>query len=132
MEDLRGRRVDKKNPSFCLASTSSAKSNILASKNADALPQPAAGETMVCHKHFSSDDSLWAGSSLGWGKRAADLAYHRRPASILSLFAAIYNDQNQPAIVMDIAAAQRAVGRTTRVDRILLNLPGARKTLRPA
>src|SRR4029077_12412874 len=34
------------------------------------------------------------------------------------------NNQHQPAIIMDIAAAQRAVSRTARVDRILVNIPG--------
>jgi len=96
-------------------------SNILASKNADALPQPAAANDGM-PQHFSSDDSLWAGSSLGWenGQRISLIIGDREHTFTVR---GIYNDQNQPAIVMDIAAAQRAVGRTTRVDRILLNLP---------
>src|SRR5262249_42774403 len=34
-----------------------------------------------------------------------------------------YDDKNQPAIIMDIAAAQRALGRIGKVDRILLRAP---------
>src|SRR5262249_30723746 len=33
------------------------------------------------------------------------------------------DDQNQPVVVMDIAAAQRALRRTEKVDRILLRVP---------
>ena len=85
--------------------------NVLRSKDVAGTPQD-----------FSADESIWVGSSLGWQKGqevSLIIGDHERTFVVRG----IYDDQNQPAIVMDIAAAQRAVGRTTKVDRILLNIP---------
>ncbi|MGC2803039.1 MAG: ABC transporter permease, partial [Candidatus Acidiferrum sp.] len=77
--------------------------------------------------HYLQDpQSIWVGTSLG-----------KKPGDHLSL---LINDQvreftirgvypdangNESAIVMDLAAAQRALNRFGRVDRILLKLPEA-------
>jgi putative ABC transport system permease protein len=87
-------------------------SNVLRSKEVDGASQD-----------FSADDdSIWAGSSLGWqkGQQVSLIIGDRERTFVVR---GTYDDQNQPAIVMDIAAAQRAVGRTAKVDRILLNIP---------
>src|SRR2546430_1731765 len=96
-------------------------SNVLLTKNPDGTSQTTVANAAT-PQDFTADDSLWAGSSLGWKKNqriSLIIGDHERTFTVRG----IYNDQNQPAIVMDIAAAQRAVGRTTRVDRILLNIP---------
>jgi len=97
-------------------------SNVLLTKDPDGTSQtsvPNAGTP----QDFTADDSLWAGSSLGRkiGQRISLIIGDRERTFTVR---GIYDDHNQPAIVMDIAAAQRAVGRTTRVDRILVNIPG--------
>ncbi|HXJ46749.1 MAG TPA: FtsX-like permease family protein [Candidatus Dormibacteraeota bacterium] len=96
-------------------------SNLLSSKKADATPDQATADESGM-PDFSSDDSLWAGSSLGWrkGQQISLIVGDRERAFTVR---GIYDDQNQPAIVMDIAAAQRVVSRNTRVDRILVNIP---------
>jgi len=96
-------------------------SNVLLTKNPDGTSQTAVANAAT-PQDFTADDSLWAGSSLDWekGQRISLIIGDRERTFTVR---GIYNDQNQPAIVMDIAAAQRAVGRTTRVDRILLNIP---------
>ena len=71
---------------------------------------------------FAKDDSVWAGSSLGWkpGQQVSlIIGDHERRFTVRG----VYPDQNQPAIVMDIAAAQRAAGRVGEVDRILIHTP---------
>jgi putative ABC transport system permease protein len=75
-------------------------------------------------RYLRTPDSIWVGSSLG-----------RKPGDRLRL---LINDQvrefrirgvypdsngNESAIVMDLAAAQRALNRFGRVDRILLKVP---------
>ena len=68
--------------------------------------------------------SVWVGSSLGRkpGERLTLLLNDREGDYIVR---GIYSDLNgaESAIVMDIASAQRAVGRAGRVDRILLKSP---------
>ncbi|HEY2351901.1 MAG TPA: ABC transporter permease [Candidatus Acidoferrum sp.] len=68
--------------------------------------------------------SIWVGASLGRkaGERVALLINDREQDYIVR---GVYPDMNgaESAIVMDIAAAQRAVGRTGRVDRILIKTP---------
>ena len=69
--------------------------------------------------NFSANDSILAGSSLGWKKGdkvSLIIGDHDGTFTVRS----IYDDQNQPAIVMDIAAAQRALTRAGQVDRILI------------
>lgn len=71
---------------------------------------------------FAKDDAIWAGSSLGWkaGQRVSlVIGDHERVFTVRG----VYLDQNQPAVVMDIAAAQRATGRAGKVDRILMHAP---------
>ena len=78
-------------------------------------------------KHLGEDDSIWVGASL-----------KRKPGDKLDL---LINDQihtyvvravfpdsggNASAIVMDIAVAQRALGKAGRLDRILAKLPAGR------
>jgi len=85
--------------------------NVLRSKDVGGAPQD-----------ISADGSIWVGSSLGWKKdQEVSLIIGDRERTFV--VRGTYDDQNQPAIVMDIAAAQRAVGRTTKVDRILLDIP---------
>jgi len=76
----------------------------------------------VSAESFFADDSILAGSSLGW-KNAQQVSLiigdHEQTFAVHD----IYDDRNQPAVVMDIAAAQRALGRTEKVDRILLRVP---------
>jgi putative ABC transport system permease protein len=95
--------------------------NISQSKSADGTSQSATvagGEP----QDFSAEDSIWAGSSLGWQKGEQISLIIGDRERIFDV-RGTYDDQNQPAIVMDIAAAQRAVGRTAKVDRILVNIP---------
>ena len=71
---------------------------------------------------LSSHDTLWAGRSMGWniGQRITLIIGDReRQFTVLG----IYDDKNQPAVILDIAAAQRILGRTEKVDRILLRVP---------
>jgi putative ABC transport system permease protein len=75
-------------------------------------------------EHLGDNDSIWVGASLG-----------RKPGEHLQLlindrvaeFAVrgVYPDSNgsEAAIVMDLAAAQRALNRFGRVDRILVKVP---------
>jgi putative ABC transport system permease protein len=75
-------------------------------------------------KHLGDDDSIWVGASLG-----------RKPGGHLQLLIndrvaeyavrGVYPDSNgnEAAIVMDLAAAQRALNRFGRVDRILVKVP---------
>ncbi|MGH9678222.1 MAG: ABC transporter permease, partial [Candidatus Acidiferrum sp.] len=75
-------------------------------------------------KYLADDKSIWVGASL-----------NRQPGDKIQL---LINDQvreyvvrgvypdangNESAIVMDLAAAQRALGKTGRVDRILVKTP---------
>src|SRR5579859_8196372 len=83
---------------------------------------PSAPETENIATDFSADDSIWAGSSLGWQKgQHVSLIIGDRERTFT--VRGTYDDQNQPAIVMDIAAAQRTVGRAEKVDRILIAIP---------
>ena len=72
--------------------------------------------------NFSMEDSIWTGSSLGWKKdqRVSLIIGDHERAFIVR---GVYEDRNQPAIIMDISAAQRALSRTEKVDRILIHTP---------
>jgi len=75
-------------------------------------------------QHLQNPDSVWVGASLGW-----------KPGDTVSLLIndqvreftvrGVYPDSNgsECAVVMDLAAAQRALNRFGRVDRILLKTP---------
>ena len=75
-------------------------------------------------KHLDDYDSIWVGSSLGYkpGDRIELLLNDQIHTFTVQ---GVYPDSNgnESAIVMDIAAAQRALARYGRVDRILLKVP---------
>jgi len=78
-------------------------------------------------KDLSSDENVWAGKSLGWNKDqkvSLIIGDRERQFSVRG----IYDDQNQPAVILDIAAAQRIFGRAEKVDRILLRTPEAQNS----
>ncbi|MFI5058215.1 MAG: FtsX-like permease family protein [Candidatus Acidiferrales bacterium] len=103
--------------------------DIVAEGNANAASESSvtniaqAGETL---KHLGENDSVWVGASLG-----------RKPGERLQLLIndrvadytvrGVYPDSNgnEAAIVMDLAAAQRALHRFGRVDIILMKVPQA-------
>ena len=75
-------------------------------------------------KYFDDSDSIWIGSGLGYkpGDRLQLLLNDRVQTCTVR---GVYPDSNgnESAIVMDIAAAQKALTRYGRVDRILLKVP---------
>jgi putative ABC transport system permease protein len=74
--------------------------------------------------HFADADSIWVGSSLGYktGERV-ELLINDQVRSFT--VRGVYPDSNgsESATVMDLAAAQSALRRFGRVDRILLKVP---------
>jgi putative ABC transport system permease protein len=72
-------------------------------------------------KAFALEESIWAGNSLGLktGEKVSLIIGDHEQACVVQ---GTYEDKNQPAVVMDIAAALRAVGRTGTVDRILVHV----------
>src|SRR5579864_734182 len=75
-------------------------------------------------QYLNDMNSVWVGSRLGYkpGDRIRLLVNdHTREYVVRGIF----NDQNEgvSAIVMDIATAQRELGRMGRVDRVLLKVP---------
>jgi len=77
-------------------------------------------------EHLGDADSIWVGASTGY--KAGD----RVPLLINDqvrnyTVRGVYPDSNgnESAIVMDLAAAQRALSRSGRVDRILLKVPAS-------
>ncbi|HET8924308.1 MAG TPA: FtsX-like permease family protein [Candidatus Acidoferrum sp.] len=88
---------------------------------AEGSARPAVGESF---EHLGDLDSAWVSSSLGYktGDRLQLLINDRESAYTVR---GIYPDSNgkESAIVMDIAAAQHALTRYGRVDRILLKVP---------
>jgi putative ABC transport system permease protein len=77
-------------------------------------------------KYLGAQDSIWVGESLGRrsGERIALLINDQVGVyTIRGLFSDSHG--NASAIVMDIAAAQRALNRFGRVDRVLIKLPAA-------
>jgi putative ABC transport system permease protein len=75
-------------------------------------------------KYLGDDESVWVGQSLGYrsGDRVALLINDRMRDYIVR---GVFPDDggNAAAIVMDLAAAQRALGRVGHVDRILVKVP---------
>jgi putative ABC transport system permease protein len=75
-------------------------------------------------EHLGDTDSIWVGSSTGYkaGDRVGLLMNDQvRDYTVRGVYAD--SNGNQSSIVMDIAAAQRALTRSGRVDRILLKVP---------
>ncbi|OLE15813.1 MAG: hypothetical protein AUG83_05530 [Acidobacteria bacterium 13_1_20CM_4_57_11] len=75
-------------------------------------------------EYLGDTDSIWVGSSLGY--RAGDRVELLINDKVHSyMVRGIYPDSNgnESAIVMDLAAAQHALARYGRVDRILLKVP---------
>jgi len=75
-------------------------------------------------EHLSARESIWVGNSLG--KRPGDkLQLFINDRSATYIVRGVYPDANgsECAIVMDIAAAQLALSRTGRVDRVYIRVP---------
>jgi putative ABC transport system permease protein len=84
-------------------------------------------------KYLGDDESVWIGASLGrkTGDRISLLINDRmREYVVRGTFP--NSGGNAAAIVMDLAAAQRALGRAGRVDRILVKVPEAAAGARAA
>ena len=75
-------------------------------------------------KYLGDNESIWVGQSLGYhvGDRVSLLINDRMREYVVR---GVFPDDggNAVAIVMDLAAAQRALGRTGHVDRILVKNP---------
>ncbi len=75
-------------------------------------------------EHLGNVDSIWVGSSVGYkaGDRVELLINDRVGQYTVR---GVYPDSNgnESAIVMDLAAAQRALQRYGRIDRVLLKVP---------
>ncbi len=75
-------------------------------------------------EHLDDADSIWVGSSAGYkaGDHVGLLINDRvRSYTVRGVYAD--SNGNEAAIVMDLAAAQQALNRFGRVDRILLKVP---------
>lgn len=75
-------------------------------------------------EYVTQPNSVWVGESLG--KRKGDaLQLLINDRSISAIVQGVYRDQEagESAVIMDIAAAQFALGRAGFVDRILIRLP---------
>ena len=75
-------------------------------------------------EHLGDADSIWVGSSVGYktGDRVELLINDQvRDYTVRGLYPD--SNGNESAIVMDLAAAQQALARYGRVDRILLKVP---------
>jgi len=92
------------------------------SQSAGAPPPQSASENVF--EHLGNADSIWVGSSAGYkpGDRVELLINDQVSSHTVR---GVYPDSNgnESAIVMDLAAAQRALARYDRVDRILLKVP---------
>lgn len=75
-------------------------------------------------KYLSAMDSVWVGESLGW-KRGETIALLVNDQVATYTVRGVFPDSkgNTSAIVMDISAAQYALKRFGRVDRILIRVP---------
>jgi len=100
--------------------------DLISESNNDS-PQSRAFDTVDAEnalQYLNDMNSVWVGSRLGYkpGDRIRLLVNdHTREYVVRGIF----NDQNEgvSAIVMDIATAQRELGRMGRVDRVLLKVP---------
>jgi putative ABC transport system permease protein len=93
--------------------------------NQGALPQGVQiAKPQDALEHLGEDDSIWVGASLKRevGDKIELLINDQvHPYIVRAVFPD--SDGNASAIVMDIASAQRALGRAGRVDRILAKIP---------
>jgi putative ABC transport system permease protein len=83
-----------------------------------------ANESESALKYLGEDDSVWVGASMG--RKTGDHVQLLINDSVREYAVrGVYPDSNgnAAAIVMDMAAAQRALNRSGRVDRILLKVP---------
>src|SRR5262245_47415209 len=84
---------------------------------------PVSGRSQVSLQDLTRPNSVWVGESLG--KRRGDtIQLLVNDRAIQSTVRGTYRDESgQSAAIMDIAAAQSALGRTGFVDRILIRVP---------
>jgi putative ABC transport system permease protein len=75
-------------------------------------------------KYLSAKDSIWVGESLGW-KCGDKISLLINDQIAMHIVRGVFPDSNggASAIVMDISAAQYALKRFGRVDRILVQVP---------
>jgi putative ABC transport system permease protein len=100
--------------------------DLISESNNDS-PQSRAFDTVDAEnalQYLNDMNSVWVGSRLGYkpgGRIRLLVNDHTREYVVRGIF----NDQNEgvSAIVMDIATAQRELGRIGRVDRVLLKVP---------
>src|SRR5260221_9418425 len=95
-----------------------------AAKNAARSTENIATSAQTSLQQLTARDSVWVGESLG--KRAGDqiqLVINDRPGTYTVRGTFPDGDGNESAIVMDLAAAQFALNRAGRVDRIYLRIP---------
>jgi putative ABC transport system permease protein len=75
-------------------------------------------------KYLSAMDSVWVGESLGWKKgETIELLINDQVAAYTVRGVFPDSQGNTSAIVMDISAAQYALKRFGRIDRILIRVP---------
>ena len=75
-------------------------------------------------QNFMARDSIWVGESLGkHPSETLQLFVNDRPGTFIIRGSFPDSNGNESAIVMDIAAAQLALGRSGRVDRIYIRVP---------
>jgi putative ABC transport system permease protein len=104
-----------------------AESGSYAQMNSASVGDPQAQETSEeAFENFGDNDSIWVGASLGY-KMGAHVQLLINDQVREYTVRGVYPDSNgnESAIVMDIAAAQHALTRYGRVDRILLKVPNA-------
>jgi len=93
-------------------------------KNVNAASSPLAMTAEEALRHLGDPSSIWVGASLK--KKPGDqIELLINDQSVLCTVRGVYPDSNgnESAILMDISAAQRALKRFGRVDRVLLKLP---------
>ncbi len=91
---------------------------------ANVSSQPSGNSPLESLKRLQDPSSIWVGASLG--KNPGDqLQLLVNDRTLLCTVRGVYPDSNgnDSAILMDIAAAQKALNRFGRVDRVLLKLP---------
>ena len=99
-------------------------SRYLAEESAKVSTKPSGGPAVEFLKRIGDPASIWVGASMG--KNPGDrLQLLINDQALLCAVRGVYPDSNgnDSAVLMDIAAAQKALNRFGRVDRILLRLP---------
>src|SRR5260370_23119766 len=99
-------------------------SRYISQDSTNASTQPSDGSPAESLKRMQDPASIWVGSRLG--KKPGDrLQLLINDRTLFCTVRGVYPDSNgnDSAILMDIAAAQKALNRFGRVDRILLKLP---------